>query len=218
MLTPCRVLARASGVAFLAFGLATTAHAQAPGRRSVPELMATVRAHVASGAAISVLGQQDSAYTRPVLDELADSLTAMAITGDSRSGASDAALHVITTLKSAAGPHARIPYDGTAERLMRIHREAQGRSIRIVAFGALLDIQDIGGVLPYVRAFVTSNQPDADRAISQIIMRADERSVLYRPEARALLRELYERGLVPHPDASSLLEGFAVEQGWVRRP
>lgn len=48
-------------------------------------------------------------------------------------------------------------------------------------------------------------------------MRAEERSVLFRPEARALLRELYEGNLVPDRDARLVLEAFAAEQGWSRR-
>jgi len=124
----------------------------------------------------------------------------------------------IVALKYADGPTARVPYDGAAERLMRIHREARDRTLGILAFGALLDQKDIDRVLPYVRAFVTSDQPETADAVSQIIMRSYEGTRLYRPEARALLKELYERDLVPNPEAREVLEGFALGQGWTRRP
>lgn len=218
MSAPCRVSVRVVPlVALLGLGLAATAEAQPSGRRSAAEIIATIRAHGRISAAISVLSQHDSAYARPVLDELADSLTAMAVAADPEREGSDVALRVVGVLTDASSRYARVPYEGAAERLMRIHQQARDHAIRIVAFGSLLDLANIGRVLPYVRAFVTSEERDVDLGVSQIIMRAEERSVLFRPEARALLRELYEGNLVPDPEARLVLEAFAAEQGWSRR-
>src|SRR5690606_3826328 len=61
-----RAPAAVFGAALLLFGFASPAHAQAPGRRAVPEMMAVARTHASygSGVADGILAQRDSVYAR----------------------------------------------------------------------------------------------------------------------------------------------------------
>jgi hypothetical protein len=184
---------------------------------SVSELLAMWRSAAGSGPLDLVLSQRHREYSTSFLDELADSLAAIAI-----AGRPDQATPVtanlpgmaLSTLKlSHVGHDARIPYAGAFDRLRRVYVEAGDPLIRIAALRHMIAVGGGGRGLAYAREFFTSDDPNVWLALGSIMMDASA-GVL---PALALVRQLYEEDLLRDPVARSLLEGYAHGKGW-RQP
>lgn len=112
---------------------------------TVAELLAMFRAAGGSGGFARILSQDDRQYPAPFLDELADSLAAIAIAGRPEQPtavtASLPTLALLTLKQANVGPNARIPYVGAFDRLRRVYLEASDPLIRI---GALRHMVAVG--------------------------------------------------------------------------
>jgi hypothetical protein len=175
---------------------------------------------------VRILRQSDRTVASSKIEELADSLTRIAIVGDVPGQRSQFgwAFNVLVGAGSRDRAHGR-PYEGVVDRFIRISAESTDPIKSGVARSAMLSL--IGGerAIPHLR---------------ELAMRADSAAILTAADAvgtlmtdalgngwsasprsqqlrsMAVLRELFDGRLVTSRVGQSLLEAFATSQGWRR--
>jgi hypothetical protein len=148
---------------------------------SAVEVAASLRRDGHAGKALLVLTQAGGRQPQQVMDEVADTLVAIAVSfpGNDASGASTRAVAQTTLLRAAKGESGAvgagigrgIPYAGAADRFIRIAETAQDVGIRGAALWALTQLPNNAGLLPFLRQVATSQNPAAFRAVDLL---ADE--------------------------------------------
>lgn len=207
-------------------GLPTEAQAQAVETRpTAAELMQRLRIEDKRVHVVQILNQRYTTYPEAYLDEIADSLAALAVTMGARGDLEGltAAREAVSILFDAGGRDAGIlvsgklvrdetPYRGAAERLMRIveHPDTDA-GIRAGALTALCGMPDRERTIEYLRSVAVSENPVADLAVRILGGWLGPRFELERLD---LLRELYREGLVTEPRALMQLEAYADHYGW----
>jgi hypothetical protein len=184
--------------------------------------------HLRADWFIRIMVQDGKPEPRAKLDELADSLAQIAIAGgaaDTDTPRGDEAAGAVTALHLAGlvGASRGTPYDGALDRLIRIHREAQNRALRVVALADLLAVPGRPAAIAYLREVATSNDVTASNALFYLIADAQGRGGPGKPptaaqqqETASVLHDLFEKHLVRDSKASRALDAWADTQGWVR--
>lgn len=208
-----------SGTGFaLAITLAVTpaAVAQAidvePTASEVANLLRT-RGH--AGTARAVLTQAYGPKSSQAMDEIADTLTAIAgeYPGKDEHSASIRRAALSTLLLAGLG-HTGIvgrdrasPYPGAAKRLMLLTETADDVGIRGASIDGLLQLPDRATTLAFLRQVATSNNKVAWFAVSCLGNRTGR-------EGQAIARDLFRLGSVSDPTARETLDGIAKGYGW----
>lgn len=196
-----------SALLLLMAGAATHAQIPAPPRiadSSVDRILALATNPAELGA---VLRQQYGRASREKLDTLADKLTERTMAaGVSRpTSFEDPRYQTVTALRHAGAlPQGRdgTPYDGAAERLIRIHRESPaGAPGRSSAVSALAEVTGFDRSAAYLREVATSRDPTAGPAMQALIQAASPGASAGMPEgdrqlAMEILRSLWN-GVAP---------------------
>lgn len=179
------------------------------------EVAASLRTKGHVGGARAVLSQARGPKSQQQLDEIADTLVAIAagFPGDDLRGGSTR-LAALTTLVLAGqgdngivGLDRAVPYAGAAARLMLLAETAQDVGIRGGALSGLLALPSRSANLPFLRQVATSQNRVAWFAV--YLLGNDTG-----PEGRAIARELYRQGRVAEPTARKTLNGVAKGFGW----
>ena len=206
-----RWIAAAGAAAFVAFSAQAQRITPDP---SAAEVGTLLRSRGKPGQALAVLTQARQPQSKARLDEMADTLTAIAIgfKGDDTLATSARMAAVTTLLTAGSGTsgskrHSVIPYDGAADRLMRIVDSAQTTGTRAAALYALTKVPTSGRLIPFLRKLSTSNDPLAYGGITHLAESTG-------PEGLAVLRAIYESGKVSEPSAVQSLRYYAKANRW----
>lgn len=182
---------------------------------SPAEVASLLRTSGDPGAALSVLTQARGAQAQKKMDEIADTLVAIAISlpGSDQRSTSTRAIAQATLLQAGLGMTGivgidrGIPYSGATDRLMRLVETAQDVGIRGASLFALTQLPAERQLLPFLRKVATSQNPVAYRALTIL---TEETGT----EGRAIARELYLSGGIVQPIAREMLEHFAAMYKW----
>jgi hypothetical protein len=223
--------------------------AQRPAPRGIADSsIDRIIALASPGEVAGILRPVSRAHSRAKLDSLADRLTARAIGARGFDG-DRIRLDAIEALRDAGlrvGPHRNgIPYDGAADRLIRIHRESPlVASSRSAALWALTQVVGFDRSSSYLHAVAGSSDPtawdamgaltlagagtagvrdipDEDRLIALKALRQlwDGLRPAVDPESGAVVSPTIISGAfatVPDEEARRILANFAAKQGWIR--
>jgi hypothetical protein len=179
------------------------------------EVAASLRGHGHASGALWVLTQAFRPQPRQKMDEIADSLVAIAVSFpgmDLRSvqtrGAAQSTLLLAGKGEGGTmGTRSAVPYVGAADRLMLMAGTAQDVGIRGAALQSLTELPDKTRLLPFLRQVATSQNRVAWVAVSLL---TDETG----PEGHAIARELFLKRLVTQPTALEMLARAAGGYGW----
>lgn len=199
-----------------ALGATTDLYAQAINREpNAAEVAALLRGQGHAGGAVAVLTQAYSLQPRQKMDEIADSLVAIAVgfPGDDLRGARTrgAALSTLSLAgigtREVTGMDRAVPYTGAADRFMRIAETAQDVGISGGALRALTELPDKTRLLPFLRKVAISQNAAALVAVTILISDTG-------PEGQLIARELHRRRLVTERNAWEILDRLAGAYGW----
>jgi len=174
---------------------------------SPAEVASFLRSRGQAGPALAVLTQLRARQSQKKMDEVADSLAAIAI-GFPGTGYQPRLTRMnaqIALLESGMG-RTGIPYSGASDRLMRIVEESQDIGVRASALFGLMELPDRLSRLPLLRKVATSRNPIAYRAVI-MLTEID-------PEGRAIARALYQSGGVVDSTAIETLHDMAGVYHW----
>lgn len=200
----------------LFFHYGSLASAQTP-RLTEPtaaDVARSLRTRASPGFARVVLTQALGARERHVMDEIADTLVAIALTPGTDELIYSVRSEAVSALTEAGVGYTGIsdqiyavPYAGAVSRLVRLARAAQDMGLRAAALVGLLAQPDRQASLQLVRSFAISQDPLAETAV--VLLGNDAG-----PEGLAVARELHRSGSVTHPYARSALDGIARYHRW----
>jgi hypothetical protein len=179
------------------------------------EVAALLRAHGNSWWAVSVLTQARGPQPIERLDEIADSLVAIAVSFPgmdfrgvtTRSAALSALASAGMGESGVVGMGHATPYAGAADRLMRIAEDGGDVGLRAAALWSLTKLPNKSKLLPFLRQ-VAESQNSA--AFSAVTLLAQETG----PEGRSMARELYLNGQITEPVAKHVAASFAGAYQW----
>lgn len=174
----------------------------------------SLRTRASPGFARMVLTQALGARERRVMDEIADTLVAIALTPGTDELIFSVRSEAVSALTEAGVGYTGIvdradavPYAGAASRLVRIAQAAQDPDVRAQALRGLLDQPNRQASLQLIRSFAVSQDPLAEFAVVLLGNRAG-------PEGLAVARELHRSGSVTQPYARTALDGIARYHRW----
>lgn len=203
-------------VVVLTLVAASESHSQdMRGQPTAAEIAALLRTHGTYGAAVSTLTQARSPQPRQMMDEIADTLLALAISfpgTDARAastrGAAQSAI-ILAGMGSSGlvGADRATPYRGAATRLMQMAESAEDVGIRAAALWGLTQLPNPGESLPFLRRIAISQSPVAYRAVTLLARETG-------PEGQAIARELYRASTVTEPAAKEILDRVATGYQW----
>jgi hypothetical protein len=177
-----------------------------------------------------ILRQRGKPQPLAKLDEVADSLTTEVIrqsrvrgsTSDSRVLDLIYPLNALVVAGMTAPGASGIPYSGTLDRLVRIHREAEpNNTVRSVVLHSYLCGEFERG-LSALREVAVSEDRTAAYAMDQMVSTAmgagscGTPSPAQRQQVRAELRIIFDGRLAKSVEARSYLSAFAAREGWTR--
>jgi hypothetical protein len=198
----------ASGLLGLTLVSASEVRCQALSSDPTPaEVAAFLRSRGQAGPAIAVLTQLRVRQSEKKMDDVADSLAAIAI-GFPGTGYQPKRTRMnaqIALLEAGMG-RTGIPYSGARDRLMRIVEESQDIGVRASALFGLMELPNRLSRLPLLKKVATSRNPIAYRAVI-MLTEID-------PEGRAIARELYQSGGVVDSTANETLHDMAGVYKW----
>lgn len=202
--------------ALLVFAYGPLALAQTPmiTEPSAADVARSLRTRASRGFALVVLTQALGSRPRHVMDEIADTLLAIAMTPgtdpliySARSEAVNALTEAGVGYTGISGQTYAIPYSGAVTRLVRIAQATQDMGLRAAALVGLLAQPDRQMSLQRVRSFAVSQDPLAETAV---VLLGNEAG----PEGLAIARELHRSGIVTQPYARTALDGIARYHRW----
>lgn len=184
-----------------------------------PSVAAAVARSLRTGGddarALPFLTQARGAQSRSAMDEVADSLAAIAITASR-----DDLIHTraravaISTLHLAAkgepgvaGVTRGISYAGAAERLQRIVETSHYLNARQLALKRLSEVNPTSEFSPYLRRLAIAPTGIAAAAVEILVDSRGE-------EGRTIARELYKANAIKNYEALWILQGKAAALGW----
>jgi hypothetical protein len=174
----------------------------------------SLRTRASPGFARVVLTQALGARERHVMDEIADTLMAVAMTPGTDELIYSVRSEAVSALTEAGVGYTGIsdqiyavPYAGAVSRLVRIAQAAQDMGLRAAALVGLLAQPDRQASLQLVRSFAVSQDPLAEFAVITLGNNAG-------PDGLAIARELHRSGSVTQPYARSALDGIARYHRW----
>jgi len=195
-----------------ATAVASEGRAQAKGvDPTAAEVAVALRDNGRYQGAVSALTQARGPRSQQELDEIADTLVAIAASFRSSDESRGVVTRTtaLTSLVDAGlgrtdivGVEKGVPYSGAATRLMRLAETAEDISIRGGALRGLVRLPNGKEYLPFLRRVVLSENPAAWQAAVVLVTRAG-------PEGRAIARELSAGGRVPQPRVREYLDNIA---------
>lgn len=208
----CQLTVAIAMCVFAARGLASQKLSREP---NAIEVSALLRNSGHYGGAVSVLTQARAAEPKQTMDDIADSLVAIAIgfpgrdlRGARTRGAALRALLLAGIGSSGVvGIDHGVPYAGAEERLRRISETAEDTGIRAGALFALTKLPDKAKLLSFLRRVAMSQNPVAHEAVTLL---AEETG----PDGQSVARQLYLNGAVAQPLAKTMLARAAFAHGW----
>lgn len=201
--------------------------AQAPADRRIARMdteastvAAMLRTKGHPGQAIHVLTQAYAPHPREKMDEIADTLLSIAVgfqgTDIVAHRTRTAAAHTLmraatidTTPASGSGGRRPIPYPGAAERLILLAENSSDVGHQASALRSLQSLMDTSAYIAFVRQVAMSQSPAVMAAVE--ILKEQTGS-----EGVAVLRDLYEKGLITRPHIDEFLDRRLSGQGWSR--
>ncbi len=141
--------------------------------QSGAEVAASLRRYGHAGGALAVLTQTRKPQARQTMDDIADSLVAIAATlpgNDSRASATRTAARTILKhagmgVSGVVGIERGTPYAGASIRLMRLAETAEDIGIRGGALQALSELPDQGGVSEFLQR-IGSHAQHAEKRVA----------------------------------------------------
>jgi hypothetical protein len=175
----------------------------------------SIRTNGNDGRALPILTQARKPESRTLMDEIADTLAAIAMEPSVDDVANTRArsqaisiLHLAGLGESGLpGGVPGIPYSGAASRLRRIVESSYYLDVRQLALKRLSNLDRSPAFLRYLRQHALGSTMVAAIAVEIL---ADDRGA----EGRAIARELYRTKAVMHDYAKRVLEARARERGW----
>ncbi len=162
------------------------------------------------------LRQLAGPVSRPVQDELADSLVAYVLANPTvTSGARGPVDFIISDLlwsavAGAAGTSYAdspgTPYAGAGERLLRLAYAVDRKTAGIL--NVIAKLPDRREALALLQEFASSSHPTAYRAVQHLEMMG--------PDGIVVLRTLWEQGTVTEPFAEQSIGSIARHHGWTK--
>ncbi len=199
-------------IAGATIGGATTVGAQLPqppNMSAEATVLWTLRTYGGPGDAVRLLRQADSTRGQAQLDALADSLTAYVVEhADQYEKINSVSLVMEALGKAAAVDGDGIPYDGAADRLVRIARLTE------LGSGALSYLARSLERAEAVRRLKALAVTDPKLALAAF----DMLEQYCGPEGLEALEQLYRARAVQSPMGRHVLERIAVRRGWERDP
>lgn len=179
------------------------------------EVAALLRTHGHAGWAVSVLAQTRGPQTPQKLDEIADSLVAIAVGFPgmdfrgvtTRSAAQVALLSAGKGESGVVGTGGATPYTGAADRLMRIAEDGGDVGVRAAALWSLTQLPNRSKLLPFLRQMAESQNSAAIEAFTLLARETG-------PDGRAIARDSYRAGRITEPGAKEAAGRFAHAYGW----
>lgn len=156
-----------------------------------------------------ILAHRDASFSPHDLDVIADSLVSMALSEDTL-----LSHRAIAALAFAARPALPLPYAGSLVRLRSIVLQAQDPLVKVSAFGGFLDAPGSEAEFELIQRFVTAPGTAGALAFAELERRGRVSSIVYRPPVRSVLRRVIEAGRFQSPEAQTLAEAVARENGW----
>lgn len=191
----------------LALGCIGQPPVQAQQEMGAREALDAFRQHRVSTAA-KFLAQELGPRSAAEVNELADSLVAVAVAVDPH-GYTGAEGTLATVALGLAGMSDRaVPYAGAHNRLVRIVEEGSDVGVRASALRELLRLPAKGRALDYIQGVAVSTDELAMTAV-RVLADFGETDGLMR------LRDLFNAGTVTQPAAAEHLRLIAESQGWV---
>jgi len=163
----------------------------------------------------SFLTQANGSQSREQLDEVADTLTVIAIglpgnsalTKSARVSAVTSLLLAGTAKTGIASRADGVPYEGAAERLRRIVESGRHEGVRSLALLHLNELDRSSRMLEYLRSHDMSEHAIAATAVEILLEKRGS-------EGRAVARELYRSAAVKQYTALRALQAAAHEGRW----
>jgi hypothetical protein len=179
------------------------------------EVAALLRSRGDAGGALAVLTQVRGPQPQQNMDEIADSLVAIAVGFPgmdhrgvvTRAAAKETLLLAGLGYNGLVGIDRAVPYAGAADRLMIIAETSNDVGIRSGALRGLTLLPNKTGLFPFLRQVATSQNRAAWVAVSLLTKETG-------PEGRAIARELYREGRVTQPMAREMLGRAAYAFAW----
>jgi hypothetical protein len=196
-------------------GAASLSAQRVPSNPSAAEIAAMLRTRGEAYAAVPVLTQVQSPQSRKRMDDIADSLVAIAVSfpGNDRRAITTRTAALLTLVKAGRGSSGVVgieratPYAGAADRVMQIAEMAKDVGIRAAALDGLVGFANKAKYLPFLQQIATSRGSAALKAVTLLTMETG-------PEGQAVARALYRDGKVTEARAKEMLEGAAETYGW----
>lgn len=194
-------------------------HAQPAPPQSAPSIAALVARSIRTsgndGRSLPILTQARGKERRELMDEIADTLVALAINPAEETLANSRARSVAISHLFLAGKGNTgladevpgIPYSGAAPRLRRIVESSAHDAVRSGALKRLSELDNSRSMLDYLRRCALWPNHVAGTAVTVL---ADEKGA----EGLAIARKLYESGLIKNAWAKRVLSTRAYKYGW----
>ncbi len=193
----------------------TTASPPAQAVSLASRIARSIRTDGNDGRALPILTQARKPESRALMDEIADTLTAIAIEPSVDDVANTRArsvaigfLHLAGLGESGLPGDVRgTPYSGAAKRLRRIAESSSYVDARAGALKRLSNLDRSSALLGYLRQQALLSSIVAATAVEIL---ADDRGA----EGRAIARDLYRTKAVKNDLARRMLEARGSERGW----
>lgn len=194
-------------------------HAQPVPPQSAPSIAALVARSIRSsgndGRSLPILTQAKGKERRELMDEIADTLVALAINPAEETLANSRARSVAIAHLFLAGKGNTgladevrgVPYSGAALRLRRIVESSAHDAVRQGALMRLSELEDSRSMLAYLRQCALWPNNVAATAVTVL---ADEKGAA----GLAIARTLYESGSIKNAYAKRVLSTRAYKYGW----
>ena len=153
------------------------------------------------------LAQELGPRSARALDELADSLVAIATSFQPDDASPFEATMAASTLGTASLPFRSVPDTGAFERLIRVYHEAPDVGIRGGALRSLVKLPGVGRALDFIEEVAASSENTAFIAVRILADRTG-------PAGLQRLRRMFEAHAVVQPGAAWTLDRIAEYHGW----
>lgn len=179
------------------------------------QIARSIRANGNDGRALPILTQAQRKESRALMDEIADTLAAIAIDPSPNDLASSRARAAALSFLFLAGDgHSGlpgevpgIPYSGALQRLRRITDSSAYLEIRQAALMRLSSLDKSPAMIGHLRQYALANSNIAGTAVALL---TDEKGA----GGLAIARELFKSGAVTNSYAKRVLSARATKYGW----
>lgn len=195
---------------------ASAGHSQTSWREpNATDVAVSLRTKGHPGAALAVLTQALGPKSPQQMDDIADTLVAIAtrLPGNDSLSFEIRTQALLTLIGAGQGDNGivgvdhAVPYAGAAPRLRRVAEIAQDGGLRAGALGALMALPNRAAHLPFLEQLATSQNEVAHFAVSLL---GNDTG----PQGRAIAQRLFREGRVSEELAKRILGDLASYYGW----